>query len=153
MNFSHVWKGLAVVAVLFLFSMEASAQLPVRTQNLQLINPAGGTITHTATAAGATGTSYTILWPEEQDHDNAPNVAGDQAVLLGTWDITNRWTLEWVESDGFVDGEGYQNHVTWWNPDGQTLDHSENFEWDGGRLAVGMNAYATVPPEATAAGE
>lgn len=152
MNFSNLWKGLAVVAVLFLFSLEASAQLPVRTQNLQLINPAGGTITHTATAAGATAQSYTILWPEEQDHDNAPNAAGDQAILLGTWDASNRWTLEWIESDGFVDGEGDVNHVTWWNPDSQTLDHSQNFEWNGTRLGVGMNAFSTTA-EATAAGE
>ncbi len=146
MNFSNLWKGLAVVAVLFLFSMEASAQLPVRTQNLQLINPAGGTITHTATAAGATGQSYTIVWPEEQDHDNAPNAAGDQAILLGTWAASNTWTLEWVESDGFVDGDGATNHVTFWNPDNNTLESQENFEFDPttGRLNVGINDIPSV---------
>lgn len=146
MNFSHVWKGLAVVAVLFLFSMEAVAQLPVRTQNLQLINPAGGTLTQNVTT-GVAGTSYTVTWPGSPDHNNAPNANGDQAILIGTYDLAGTtWDLRWEETDGFVDGIGADNHVTFWNPDNSTLDAQENFEFDPvtGLLGIGVNNTVSV---------
>lgn len=147
MNFSNLWKGLAVVAVLFLLSMEASAQLPVRTQSLQLINATGGATLTSRVDPSAAGASYNVLWPNSDDHTGAlANTAGDEAILVGTWSAApNTWTLRWEQNDGFVDGTGADNHVTYWNPDNQTLDYSTGFEWNGSRLGIGVNNEAADP--------
>lgn len=153
MNFSNLWKGLAVVAVLFLFSMEASAQLPVRTQVVQYINPLGGTVSldvnNDPDGAGvgvgtATTTSYSISWPA---NSNTTAASGDQAILLGTYVGAGGTNIDlsWYEIDGFVDGIGATNHVTFWSPDDNTLDAQEAFEFDPatGTFTVGVNNIAS----------
>lgn len=141
MNFSHVWKGLAVVAVLFLFSMEAAAQLPVRTQSLQLISSGGGgTVTQNIPAAGIT--SYVVSWPAEAT--TAFPLDGDEAILIGTRIAANDIDLRWEASDGFVDGAGADNHVTFWDPDNNTLAAQESFEFNPvtGVMRVGVDVEA-----------
>ena len=141
MHFSTLLKGLVITATLLIMAVGAQAQLPVRTQYLQLINPIapGGTLTHQNN--GASADSYIINWPSNSDHSGAvANVDGDQAFLIGTYVLaTDQWNLRWEENDGFVDGSGALNHVAYWNPDDQTLHYTTGFEWDGSVLGVGMN--------------
>ena len=102
---NSLMKGLVLAAVLFLFSgLEASAQLPVRTQNLHLLGATSGYVSMDAQAAT---TTYTITWPVSSAHDGvAANVVGDQAILVGTYVAADDWDLDWIASDGFVDGNG-----------------------------------------------
>lgn len=140
MRFSTLLKGAVLLATLMLLGTEAYAQLPVRTQRLILQGSTSGALTQ---QTGAVTTDYTVVWPSSSAHDGAPNVDGDNALLFGTYTLaTNTWTLSWVESDGFVDGTGSVNHVTYWNPDDQTLSYTANFEWNGTTLGVGMDAQA-----------
>ena len=153
MTSSTFWKSIAIVAVVFLFAaMEAAAQLPVRTQQLQLLSPGGGALTQNMPAAGVT--SYTVTWPATSDHDGGAPAVGDNAILWGTYAAPNDWQLSWLQSDGFVDGNGATNHVTYWSPDGSTLHAQENFEFNPvtGLLGIGVNNTPSVLPEAPAAG-
>ena len=140
MRFSTLLKGAVLLATLMLLGTEAYAQLPVRTQRLILQGSTSGALTQ---QTGAVTTDYTVVWPSSSAHDGAPNADGDNALLFGTYTLaTNTWTLSWMESDGFVDGTGSLNHVTYWNPDDQTLSYTPNFEWDGTTLGVGMDGEA-----------
>jgi hypothetical protein len=142
------WKSLAIVAVLFLFaSLEAAAQLPVRTQVVQWINPAGGTVSFDVNTGAAT-TPYTVSWPQ-----SAGGAVGDSVILLGTYTALNDIDLTWYTINGFVDGVGAANHVTWWADD-NTLTYSPAFEWDeaNNTLSVGVDTYANGVAATGAAG-
>ena len=143
MKTSTIWKGLSIVVVLFLFTaLEASAQLPVRTQQLQLIDPAaiGGVITQDAPSGAVT--SYTVSWPGSAAAFLAD---GDEAILIGTRTAANDIDMRWELSDGFVDGNGAVGHVTIWEPDDNTLEFHETFEYDNstGQLSIGLDGVAS----------
>lgn len=129
MKFTSLWKGLAIAATLFLIGSEAFAQLPVRTQSLQLIGTTSGTLTQ---RSAATTTSYYMQWPSAQP----TNAIGDTAILYGVKTATGI-DMDWRELTGdLVDGTGANGFVAWWQ-DANTLTYSNNFAWNGTTLGVG----------------
>lgn len=131
MRLTSLWKGLAIAATLFLIGTEAFAQLPVRTQRLQMLGTTSGTLTFDTPA---TITSYTVTWPD----DAAAFVAdGDQSVLIGTRIAANDIDLSWRAISGdLVDGTGTTGFVAWWS-DANTLTYTNNFAWTGTALNIG----------------
>jgi hypothetical protein len=150
MRFSTFLKGAVILAALLVLGTDAYAQLPVRTQRLILQGSTSGALTQ---QTGAVTTDYTVVWPSSSATDQGVAANGDNALLFGTYTLaSNTWTLSWIESDGFVDGTGALNHVTYWDPDNQTLHYSTNFEWNGTRLGIGMDNEAADPDGLGAAG-
>ncbi|MBI2793587.1 MAG: hypothetical protein HYX66_02925 [Ignavibacteria bacterium] len=149
MRLSTLLKGAVILAALLVLGTDAYAQLPVRTQRLILQGSTSGALTQ---QTGAVTVDYGVIWPSSSNTDVGAPVLGDNAILFGTYTAGNTWTLTWMKSNGFVDGHGAPNHVTYWDPDGQTLHYSVNFEWNGTRLGVGMDNEANSTDGHPAAG-
>jgi hypothetical protein len=128
MNFSTILKGAAVAATFALVVSEASAQLPVRTQSLQLLGTASGRLTQ---LAGATTTDYSVTWPSAV-HTDATNAYLQSASAGGNS------TLSWVEISGsLIDGSGANGEVAYFT-DGNTIASSPTMTFDGaGKLNLG----------------
>lgn len=131
MRFTSLWKGLAIAATLFLIGSEAFAQLPVRTQQLQMLGTTAGRLLFDTPA---TITNYTVTWPA----DAAAFLAdGDTSILVGVRAAANDINLGWRAVTGdLVDGIGSNGFIAWWQ-DGNTLTYSNNFAWTGTAMNIG----------------
>ncbi len=136
MNFSTILKGAAVAASFALVVSEASAQLPVRTQSLQLLS---GTGTNALTQRAAAATvSYSVTWPAAV-HADATN------AYLSSASAGGNSTLSWVEIDGnLIDGSGVGGQVAYFD-DANTITSSPTMTFDGaGNLDLGGAAAGTL---------
>lgn len=128
MTTSTFLKAAAIISVLILGIVEASAQLPVRTRQLQLLGSTSGTLTH---QAAATTTSYTLTWPA------AVVTAGNNGFLQSNDAGTMSWFLvPTTEQLVTVDVNGAAGQVAYFT-DGNTITSSPLFSFSGGTVTVG----------------
>lgn len=126
MNFSTILKGAAVAASFALVVSEASAQLPVRTRQLQLLGSTSGTLTHTAAAAT---TSHTLTWP----------AALPAATFDGVLRTDDAGTLTWypiAPGDDIITGNGDNGEVAIFGA-GNTLTSFPDFTFSGSNVTIG----------------
>ncbi len=140
MSLRSLWKGMALVAVLLLIASEAFAQLPVRTQRLELISPSNAArFSQTFTGAAATDI-YTLAWPESHTQLTDASSGYLRVTRTGT-------TLSgtWVEISGsLVDGTGAAGQVAYWS-DPNTLTGDAGFTYaGGGTVTIGTGGSGTV---------
>ena len=131
MRFTSLWKGLAIAATIFLMASEAFAQLPVRTQQLQMLGTTSGRLLFDTPA---TITNYTVTWPSDAAAFAAD---GDTSILVGVRFAANDINLGWRAVTGdLVDGIGSNGFIAWWQ-DGNTLTYTNNFAWTGTAMNIG----------------
>jgi len=127
MNISTILKGAAVAASFAFFVSEASAQLPVRTRQLQLLGSTSGTLTHTA---AATTTPHTLTWP----------AALPAATFDGVLRTNDAGTLSWypiAAGDDIITGDGDAGEVAYFGA-GNTITSSPTMTFNGsGDLGLG----------------
>lgn len=174
LSFPHfIWSGtmntrilisLTTLVVILACAVDAQAQLPVRTRQLQLLGSTSGTMTQLATA---TTTSYSVTWPGANATWPAP--AGTTQYFLRTNAGTaGNSDLSWYAVNGeLVDNGGTtpaDNYVAYWN-DANTLTGEIGFQWDDATntLTMGQSGETaevvftngtqtlTIAPEAIAA--
>jgi len=174
LSFPHfIWSGtmntrilvsLTTLVVILACAVDAQAQLPVRTRQLQLLGSTSGTMTQLATA---TTTSYSVTWPGANATWPAP--AGTTQYFLRTNAGTaGNSDLSWYPVNGeLVDNGGTtpaDNYVAYWN-DANTLTGEIGFQWDDATntLTMGQSGETaevvftngtqtlTIAPEAIAA--
>lgn len=156
--------SLTTLVVILACAVDAQAQLPVRTRQLQLLGSTSGTMTQLATA---TTTSYSVTWPGANATWPAP--AGTTQYFLRTSAGTaGNSDLSWYAVNGeLVDNGGTtpaDNYVAYWN-DANTLTGEIGFQWDDATntLTMGQSGETaevvftngtqtlTIAPEAIAA--
>lgn len=128
MKFSTLLKGATFAVALFALANEASAQVPVRTRQLQLLGSTSGVLTQ---QANATTTSYTITWPA------AATAAADSAILI----TTGAGNLEWFDlpsGDAIITGSGNNGEVAYFDGN-STITSSPTMTFNGttGTLTLG----------------
>lgn len=131
MNVSALLKSAAVASAAFVaLATTAQAQLPVRTQNLDLLGSTSGALRMNT---GATVTNYTITWPSVTLGTNT----GDAGYLRGTRNAGGNVDLNWeVITGSLVDGTGAAGQVAYFT-DGNTLASSPNFSFAGSTVTIG----------------
>jgi len=140
MKFSSILKGLAVFVALFTIAQEASAQLPVRTQQLRLLGTTSGTLTQ---QANATTTSFTVTWPAANATWPAP-AGTTQYFLRSSAGTATNSDLSWFGVNGdLVDnnaGSGLAGQVTFWADD-NSITGEAGFLWAtaGNTLTIGQS--------------
>lgn len=173
-SFPHfIWSGtmntrllvsLTTLVVILACAVDAQAQLPVRTRQLQLLGSTSGTLTQ---LAGATTTSYSVTWPAA--NATWPVASGTTQYFLRTAAGTaGNSDLSWYGVNGdLVDNGGTtpaNKYVAYWN-DANTLTGEIGFQWDDATntLTMGQTGETaeivftngtqtlTVQPEAIAA--
>jgi len=141
MKFSSILRGLVLTAALLILGTEAYAQLPVRTQQLQLRGTTSGTLTQTT---GATTTDYTVVWPSADfGYDGSGT---DVSVVMGDMTAAGTVNLRWREVDNdLIDGIGVANEIAFFQ-DANTIISSPNFTIDApnGTITVGAGAVDGV---------
>lgn len=121
MKLSTLLKGAVFAASFVALASEASAQLPVRTRQLQLFGTTSGTLTQ---QAAATTTNYTITWPA------AATAASDSAMLI----TSGNGTLEWFDipaGERIITGDGTNGQVAYFDGS-NSITSSPNFSYSGG---------------------
>lgn len=135
MNFSTILKGAAVAASFALVVSEASAQLPVRTQQLRLLAPDGSG--HIAHQAPNTTTTHTLTWPA------ALPTGTDNGVLR----TTSAGILSWQTipaGDDIITGQGSNGQVAYFDGT-NTITSSPTMTFDGtGGLDLGGTGAGTL---------
>ena len=156
--------SLTTLVVILACAVDAQAQLPVRTRQLQLLGSTSGTLTQ---LAGATTTSYSVTWPAA--NATWPVASGTTQYFLRTAAGTaGNSDLSWYGVNGdLVDNGGTtpaNKYVAYWN-DANTLTGEIGFQWDDATntLTMGQTGETaevvftngtqtlTVQPEAIAA--
>lgn len=135
MKFSAIMKSALIVAMLFLVGSEAFAQLPVRSQRIQVLGNAGGAITNQATGSV---TDYTIEWPLAVPAAWPVNDSGYiRAIKTGAATVQ----LEWV--DGVIpEANGTGGEVAYFQNDHLIVsDPSFTFDATGG-VTIGVTGEA-----------
>jgi hypothetical protein len=141
MKFSTIVRGTTVVAAAALCLAEASAQLPVRTRQIQLL----GSGNNTPITMQATGnvSAYTIEWPLGDGTAtgvNTPFVAGDSGYVKARMTSAGIMRLEWekanvLDGKGNIDGGG--NEIAYFS-DQNTLTSDPTFRFDAnGKVMIG----------------
>lgn len=131
MKVSTFLKGCVLAAVLLLVSTEAYAQLPVRTQTLQLLGSTSGIVTQNTPAVV---TSYAVTWPAAPDTGT-----GTVSVLIGTKASPTQVNFSWqTVTNTLIDGIGTLNQIAYF-ADPNTIVSSVNFVVDpvGASITVG----------------
>jgi hypothetical protein len=138
-SFPHfIWSGtmntrllvsLTTLVVILASAVDAQAQLPVRTRQLQLLGSTSGTLTQ---VVPATTTSYQVTWPSA--NATWPAASGTTQYFLRTAAGTaGNSDLSWYGVNGeLVDNGGTtpaNKYVAYWN-DANTLTGEIGFQWD-----------------------
>lgn len=137
MKFSSILRGLVLTAALLILGTEAYAQLPVRTQQLQLRGTTSGTLTQTT---AATTSDYTVVWPSADFGYAGPGT--ETSVIMGDMTAAGTVNLRWREVTGdLIDGNGNANEIAFFQ-DANTIVSSPNFTIDApnGTITVGAGA-------------
>lgn len=141
MKFSTITSGAIIAIAAALCVSEASAQLPVRTRQIQLL----GSGNNTPITMQATGnvTAYTIEWPLGDGTAvgaNTPFVAGDSGYVKARMTAAGTMKLEWekanvLDGKGNIDGGG--NEIAYFS-DQNTLTSDPTFRFDAnGKVMIG----------------
>lgn len=132
MKFSSILRGLVLTAALLILGTEAYAQLPVRTQQLQLRGTVSGTLTQTT---AATTSDYTVVWPSADFGYTGPGT--ETAVMMGDMTAAGTVNLRWREIDNdLIDGLGASGEIAWFL-DANTIRSNPTVTYEANTVILG----------------